>query len=126
MCTARPLVGKALPVPAATASMLSQVQLSITLYHPHRKERKRKDYAFWRQLHEKPNIVPGCQGNHPQTLAVAQTDMLWSLCAGAAGITFVSHHLHLTCVMSKQIKLHQIGPPTEPQDGDLKCQPHNI
>ncbi len=29
-----PLVGKALPVPAATTSMLSQVQLRITLYHP--------------------------------------------------------------------------------------------
>ncbi len=24
------------------------------------KEKKRKDYAFWRQLNEKPSIVPGC------------------------------------------------------------------
>ena len=23
---------------------------------------ERKDYAFWRQLHEKPSIIPGCRG----------------------------------------------------------------
>jgi hypothetical protein len=30
------------------------------------KERKgkerRKDYAFWRQINEKPSIIPGCPG----------------------------------------------------------------
>ncbi len=25
-----------------------------------RKEKKRKDYAFWRQFNEKPSIIPGC------------------------------------------------------------------
>ncbi len=25
-----------------------------------RKEKKRKDHAFWRQFHEKPSIIPGC------------------------------------------------------------------
>jgi len=27
-----------------------------------RKEKKRKDYAFWRQFDEKPSIIPGCPG----------------------------------------------------------------
>ncbi len=27
-------------------------------------EKKRKDYAFWRQLDEKPNIIPGWAGFH--------------------------------------------------------------
>jgi len=26
------------------------------------KERKRKDYAFWRQFNENPSIIPGCPG----------------------------------------------------------------
>jgi len=26
-------------------------------------EKKRKDYAFQRQFHEKPRITPGCRGN---------------------------------------------------------------
>ena len=26
------------------------------------KEKKTKDYAFWRQFNEKPSIVPGCPG----------------------------------------------------------------
>ena len=26
------------------------------------KEKKRKDYAFWRQFNEKPSIIPGCPG----------------------------------------------------------------
>ena len=30
---------------------------------PIEKEKKRKDYAFWRQFNEKPSIVPGCPGN---------------------------------------------------------------
>ena len=25
---------------------------------------KREDYAFWRQFHEKPSIIPGCPGAH--------------------------------------------------------------
>jgi len=25
-------------------------------------EKKRKDYAFWRQYNEKPSIIPGCPG----------------------------------------------------------------
>ena len=25
--------------------------------------KKRKDYAFWRQLNEKPSIIPGCPGS---------------------------------------------------------------
>jgi len=25
-------------------------------------EKKRKDYAFWRQFNEKPSIIPGCPG----------------------------------------------------------------
>ena len=28
--------------------------------HANRKEKKRKDYAFWRQFNEKPSIIPGC------------------------------------------------------------------
>jgi len=27
-----------------------------------RTEKKRNDYAFWRQFNEKPNIIPGCPG----------------------------------------------------------------
>jgi len=27
-----------------------------------RKEKQRKDYAFWRQFNEKPSIVLGCPG----------------------------------------------------------------
>ena len=26
------------------------------------KEKKRNDYAFWRQFNEKPSIIPGCPG----------------------------------------------------------------
>ena len=27
-------------------------------------EKKRKDYAFWRQFNEKPSVIPGCPGIH--------------------------------------------------------------
>ncbi len=30
-------------------------------------EKKRKDYTFWRQFHEKPSIIPGCPGYLPAT-----------------------------------------------------------
>ncbi len=30
-------------------------------------EKKRKDYTFWRQLNEKPSIIPGCPCGHYAT-----------------------------------------------------------
>ena len=29
-----------------------------------RKKKKRKDYTFRRQFHEKPSIIPGCPGTY--------------------------------------------------------------
>ena len=35
-------------------------------------EKKRKDYAFWRQFNEKPNIIPGCPGHtHKHYVCIA-------------------------------------------------------
>ncbi len=40
---------------AAYVEVSSRLQVSKAL-----KEKKRKDYAFWRQFNEKPSIIPGC------------------------------------------------------------------
>ena len=56
----------------ATSGMLCKKSMSFWLSHIEdpvirrcpiiRREKKRKDYAFWRQFDEKPIIVPGCPG----------------------------------------------------------------
>ncbi len=38
------------------------------LFHLLDLEKKRKDYAFWRQFNEKPSIVPGCPDLHNSNL----------------------------------------------------------
>ena len=41
-----------------------QVCLLLLFMHlQHAKEKKRRDYAFWRQFNEKPSIIPGCPGS---------------------------------------------------------------
>ncbi len=46
-----------------------------------RKEKKKKDYAFWRQFNEKPSSIPGCPGLNSLThcmLGCSQhQSMLW-------------------------------------------------
>jgi hypothetical protein len=44
-----------------------------------RKGKERKDYAFWRQLNEKPSILPGCPGIN-QTVTVQHQRPLLTRC----------------------------------------------
>ena len=38
------------------------LQLTLVEFRKEKKEKKREDYAFWRQLNEKSSIKPGCPG----------------------------------------------------------------
>ena len=40
--------------------LLDKLQFSVCIRAV--TEKKRKDYAFWRQFNEKPSIIPGCPG----------------------------------------------------------------
>jgi len=55
---ARLAVGPALH--AAFALLMAMMLLLLSYW----KEKKRKDYAFWRQFNQKPSIIPGCPGSH--------------------------------------------------------------
>jgi len=39
-------------------------------------EKKRKDYAFWRQFNEKPSIIPGCPGATALNLSYSTVRMI--------------------------------------------------
>ncbi len=57
-------------------------------------EKKRKDYTFWRQLNEKPSIIPGCPGKlQCNTCMHTPNDKSLPQFASAAGCIL---HLHLS------------------------------
>jgi len=69
---------------AAVASVQLHHQHGCALQRPHvrRKEKKRKDYAFWRQSTENPSTIPGCPGvqNLQLTLQSCPAERLVMLC----------------------------------------------
>jgi len=49
----------------APGAVLPRGQLiSLGENHITGKEKRRKDYAFWRQFNEKPSVIPGCPAHH--------------------------------------------------------------
>jgi len=50
------------PLFARVAQEDTQVKLKSDVPTPMKKHKKKKDYAFWRQLNEKPSVISGCPG----------------------------------------------------------------
>ena len=80
----------AFPTGLATVLIFSLVVLLPSSTH-NRKEKKRKDYAFWRQFNEKPSILLGCP---------ASTHIHFAWCKKQYDLTaklelVCSHHLKL-------------------------------
>ena len=68
----------ALPELAAEAFLLHIQTQGID-----RKEKKRKDYAFWRQFHERPSIILGCPVLTCSLLIQTHGDGFYNVCGHA-------------------------------------------